>query len=193
MREAVDRVLRAIHERQVIAVYGDYDADGVTATALLVDVLERLGGRVSPFLPHRLEEGYGLSDEGLERCLRTCQPTLIITVDCGTNSDDTVKRARDAGVDVIVTDHHELSDHPAHAAALVNPKRSGVPGTEHLAGVGVAFKLCHALLKARNDAGASGQEFIDLRDYLDLVAIGTIADVVPLAGENRILVRQGLQ
>ena len=193
MDKAVARVWRALANKETVAVYGDYDADGVTATALLSTVLKRLGGQVATFLPHRADEGYGLSAEGLERCLRTCRPSLIVTVDCGTSSAETVKAARDAGVDVVVTDHHALSGALSEAVAVVNPRLGGPEAIQPLAGVGVAFKFCHALLKHARDAGGEGAAAIDLREYLDLVAVGTVADVVPVTGENRILVRHGLQ
>jgi len=193
MEKAVSRIWQAIRGHEPIAVYGDYDADGVTSTALLTLVLQHLGATVSPFLPHRMDEGYGLSADGLERCLRTCKPRLIVTVDCGTSSADTVAAAGAAGVDVVVTDHHELSGPLSKAMAVVNPRLGGPGTTLSLAGVGVAFKLCHALTKHGRDKGEAGTDDLDLRRYLDLVAVGTVADVVPLTGENRILVRHGLQ
>lgn len=193
MDAAVARVWRAIEGGETIAAYGDYDADGVTSTALLTTVLKRLNANVIPFLPHRMDEGYGLSPEGLERCLGTCKPTLMVTVDCGTSSGATVEAARQAGVDVVVTDHHEVSGTVAEAVAVVNPHLGGPEELRSLAGVGVAFKFCHALLKHGRGLGGAASADLDLRHYLDLVAVGTVADVVPLTGENRILVRHGLQ
>ncbi|AKJ64065.1 Single-stranded-DNA-specific exonuclease RecJ [Kiritimatiella glycovorans] len=190
MHSAVERIERALRSGEKVAVFGDYDVDGLTATALLVRVLRRLGGRVEPFVPHRIEEGYGLTAEALDRCLAEHAPGLIVTVDCGTNAVDAVERARAAGVDVIVTDHHEPDTRIAAAVAVVNPKH-GEPDSSDAppAGVGVAFKLCHALLKHRN----GGRPEVDLRELLDYVALGTVADLVPLRGENRILVHAGLR
>ncbi len=191
MAPAVDRIWRAIETAESIAVYGDYDVDGVTSTALLMLVLRALGANVAACLPNRIEEGYGLSVESLERCLEAHHPRLIVTVDCGTGSCDAVTRAHAAGVDVVVTDHHEAGAAMAPAVAVVNPKRGNDPNQRMLAGVGVAFKLCHALLKTGRERGHAAAA-LDLREYLDLVALGTIADVVPVLGENRILIRHGL-
>ena len=191
MAAAVARIWRALDAGEPIAVYGDYDVDGVTATALLVSVLRALGGRVEPCLPNRIDEGYGLSLDSLDRCLAAHQPRLIVTVDCGTGSHEAVARARAAGVDVVVTDHHEVGGELAPAVAVVNPKRDRSSPQRMLAGVGVAFKLCHALLKTGREQGHAAAG-LDLRQFLDLVALGTIADVVPVLGENRILIRHGL-
>ncbi len=192
MADAVNRCLTAVDRHETVAVFGDYDVDGVTSTALLAGVLKRLGVDARPFLPHRMEEGYGLSVDALERCLSDLSPSLIITVDCGTGSVDAVRLAAERGVDVIVTDHHSLPDELAPAVAVVNPRRATDPGLHDLAGVGVTFKFCHALLKSLREKTGEPPDGIDLRDELDLVALGTIADVVPLTGENRILVTQGL-
>lgn len=189
---AVDRLWRAIETDEPITIYGDYDVDGVTATALMVTVLSALGARVSACLPNRIEEGYGLTPESLTRCLESHHPRLIVTVDCGTGSHEAVALARKAGVDVVVTDHHAVSGPVAAAVAVVNPKCGTHPHQRMLAGVGVAFKLCHALLKTGRERGHAAAAAVDLRDYLDLVALGTIADVVPVLGENRILIRHGL-
>lgn len=193
MAPAADRILRAVRTRERIAVYGDYDVDGVTATALMVTVLRRLGADVQPFLPNRIDEGYGMSADGLQRCMEEAGPGLIVTVDCGTSSTGSVDLARSAGIDVVITDHHEPGERLAQPVALVNPKLAGSPEpTRTLAGVGVAFKLCHALLKKARAENLPGDDF-DLRTVLDLVAIGTVADVVMLTGENRILVRHGIE
>ncbi|OQW97122.1 MAG: single-stranded-DNA-specific exonuclease RecJ, partial [Verrucomicrobia bacterium A1] len=146
-----------------------------------------------PFLPHRLEDGYGLTPDTVDRCIDLHRPALIVTVDCGTNSADAVERALSRGVGIVITDHHQASGPPAPARAVVNP-RLGPPGRpwSELAGVGVAFKLAHAVLKLARDAGAPGADALDLRDQFDLVALGTVADCVPLTGENRVLVRHGL-
>ncbi len=194
MAVAVERLRGAVERQERVLVYGDYDVDGVTSTALMVTVLQALGVTAIPFLPHRVDDGYGLGVEPLERALHAHRPHCVLTVDCGTQSVDAVERARQAGVDVIVTDHHEPGPELAPACAVVNPKRPG--GSDEariLAGVGVAFKLAHALLKVLRDAGhvAAGQ--VDLRTHLDWVALGTIADMVPLQGENRVLARYGLR
>ncbi|MBI3987623.1 MAG: single-stranded-DNA-specific exonuclease RecJ [Lentisphaerae bacterium] len=194
MDAAVCRIWKALDDGEPIAVFGDYDADGITSTALLVRLLGRLGGTVRAWLPSRLQEGYGLSVEALRRCLSSFQPTLLITVDCGTTAVDAVELARDSGIDVIVTDHHELAEGrtPARALAVVNPKRGDNADLKNLAGVGVVFKLCHALLKRAREQHREKAIAIDLRDYLDWVALGTVADIASLLGENRILVRHGL-
>ncbi|MBP7829774.1 MAG: single-stranded-DNA-specific exonuclease RecJ [Kiritimatiellae bacterium] len=187
MGRAVERVLRAVKARERIVIFGDYDADGVTAAALLTRFLRGLGGEAVPFLPLRLEEGYGLGVDALRRCLEAHHPELVITVDCGTGSVDAVRAAAESGVDVVVTDHHEPSGDVAPAAAVVNPKLGSDEQARQLAGVGVAFKLAWAL------AARAGADARLVFRYLDLVAVGTVADVVPLQGENRILVHYGLR
>lgn len=186
MAKAADRILRAVRGRERIAVFGDYDCDGITATALLTRCLRELGAEVKPFLPLRLEEGYGLGVDALTRCLEAHQPRLVITVDCGTGSVAAVRAAAENGVDVVVTDHHEPAGDIAPAAAVVNPKLGAGGDPANLAGVGVAFKLAWAL------ALRAGADLRRVFRYLDLVATGTVADVVPLTGENRILVHYGL-
>ncbi len=193
MPAAVTRIWQAIQAREPVVVFGDYDVDGITSTALLVKVLRSLGASVQPFLPQRIEEGYGLSPEALTRCLETHAPQLIITVDCGTGSVASVQEAGRRGIDVVVTDHHTPGEALAPAVALVNPRLGSEKAWHVLAGVGVTFKLCHALLKRGREAGEKGIEALDLKQYLDLVALGTIADIVPLTGENRILARHGLR
>ncbi|MBD3391426.1 MAG: single-stranded-DNA-specific exonuclease RecJ [Chitinivibrionales bacterium] len=187
MRAAVDRVLAAIDKGDRIAVYGDYDVDGVTGTALLVRFLQRLGATCDYYLPNRLTEGYGLSAEGIDT-LAGRGVKLIVTVDCGIGSREHVARAARAGIDVVLTDHHEPHGELPNAAAILDPKVEGCgyPGTE-LAGVGVALKLCHGLAKARGMDDASWLE------YLDLVSLGTAADIVPLTGENRIIASLGFE
>lgn len=192
MERAAARIWKAIDNRELIVVFGDFDADGVTATAALVQVLRQLGGQVQPFLPKRITDGYGLSVSAVNRCLDTLKPDLIVTVDSGVCSTDAVLSASKRGVDVVVTDHHEISEELAPAVAVVNPKRGPDGPARQLAGVGVSFKLCHALVKYGMSELKRDMGHIDLRDYLDIVAVGTVADVVPLVGENRILVRYGL-
>ena len=147
MEKAVDRIRKAIDRNEPMVVFGDYDVDGISSTALMVQVLTKLGARITPFLPHRIDDGYGLSVEPLKRCMETWNPKLLITVDCGTGSVEAAEWARAAHLDVIVTDHHEASGPVAPVLALVNPKLGTEERIKALAGVGVAFKLCHALVK----------------------------------------------
>lgn len=193
MDAAVERLWRALKDEEAILVYGDYDVDGVTSTVLMVRVLRDLGGNAQTFIPHRIRDGYGLSPKTVDRCLETYDPRVIITVDCGTGSVDAVQVAKDRCVDVIVTDHHIPGEGVADAFAMVNPKRGTDEALMKLAGVGVAFKLCHALVKEGRRRGVEAALRLDLRQYTYLAAMGTIADVVPLQGENRILVRSGLR
>ena len=190
---AVERILAAISTREPIVVFGDYDVDGITASALLSRTLQRLGAKVAPFIPSRLDEGYGLSRDAVERCVADLSPGLVVTVDCGTNAHESVEFLRQLNVDVVVTDHHQPAERTAEPLALVNPKRGPRRDLDVLAGVGVAFKLAHALVAAARDRGLKDAQKIDLREELDLVALGSIADIVPLTGENRILVRHGLE
>ncbi len=192
LRAAVDRIWTAIDGGERMAIFGDYDVDGISSTSLLTRVLSRLGGQTQSFLPDRESEGYGFTEAALARCLAESNPTLIITVDCGTNSVEAVEVARRRKVDVIVTDHHAVSEEPAAAVALVNPQLGDEAGLQTLAGVGVAFKLCHGLIKVARDAGRACAGDVDLKEYLDLVALGTMADIVPLVGENRTFARHGL-
>jgi len=192
MAKAVDRIWKALLGGERILVFGDYDVDGVTSTALLSKVLQGLGGVVFRYIPHRIDDGYGLSREVLEQCLAAYSPGLIVTVDCGTGSVEAVNAAREAGVDVIVTDHHEASGEIAAAFALVNPKLGDAEDLHTLAGVGVAFKLCHGLVKTGRQRNIPISGRLDMRSLMYLVALGTVADMVPLVGENRILARFGI-
>ena len=186
MEKAVARIYHALISGETIAVYGDFDADGVCGTALLSQALSSFGGGVIPYIPHRLKEGYGLNLAALES-LRGQGVTLVITVDCGTSAISEVEYAQRIGLDVIITDHHLTPPLIPSAQAVVNPQRedSNYP-FPHLAGVGVAFKLLQALFQSL------GRER-GLEELLDLVALGTVADVVPLLGENRYLVKRGLE
>ncbi len=193
MLVAVEHIWQAIQAGSRITIFGDYDADGVSSTALMVLVLQRLGATPEYYIPSRQDDGYGLTVDALTKAVEKTSPDLIITVDCGTNSNAAVTHARKLGIGVIVTDHHEcLESPPSDAIAVVNPKLGECDAAKVLAGVGVAFKLCHGLVKHGNANGYAAVDGLDLRDYLDLVALGTVADVVPLMGENRILVRHGL-
>src|SRR5690242_8659161 len=172
IKDAVTCIFRAIDQQHQIVLYGDYDVDGVTSVALLTRVLRAYGVEPSRFLPHRVEEGYGLTREGVQRCLDEHRPQVLVALDCGTSSAREIGALQAAGIDVIVLDHHETKDAVPNCAAFVNPK-AGL-SFRYLCTVGVTFKLCHALLRERWLAN------FDLKDCLDLVAVGTIADLVPL-------------
>ena len=186
MAEAVERLLWAIDHQEPIAVYGDYDVDGVSATALLTEVLRCLGAQVRPYIPNRFDEGYGLNNEALD-VLKAEGIELVVTVDCGIRSPREADYARDLGIDLIVSDHHHPGLELPAAVAVICPKQNGdAYPDKDLAGVGLAFKIAQGLCAARPTAGCQAE------DWLDLVALGTISDIVPLRGENRGLVRRGL-
>ncbi len=191
MGGAVERLLLARERKERVVVFGDYDVDGVTSTALLLEVLRSLGWTAEYYLPHRMDEGYGLSQEAVENCLKKLPVSLLVAVDCGSTTVETVAWLTERGVDVIVLDHHQVSTPAPAATALVNPQLNGA--FEELCSVGLAFKLAHALVKRGRETGLAGAADFDLRPLLDLVALGTIADIVPLTAENRILVSAGLQ
>jgi len=186
MHQAVARIYQALLSGESIAIYGDFDADGITATALLVQGLSTLGVEAIPYIPHRLTEGHGLKIAALEE-LHQRGVSLVITVDCGITGLPEVKRANRMGLDVIITDHHIVPEAIPPAVAVVNPKRadSAYPFSE-LAGVGVALKLLQALFRS-----IGREEKLD--DLLDLVALGTVADMVSVMEENRYLVKRGLK
>ncbi|MGB5048619.1 MAG: single-stranded-DNA-specific exonuclease RecJ [Caldilineaceae bacterium] len=195
MNRAVQRILAAIHKPETICVYGDFDADGITATALLVSALQRAGAQVGGYIPDRVDEGYGLNVEAIERISQ--QATLLVTVDCGIRSIEEVTAARQLGMDVIITDHHSVGDTLPPALAVINPRQSDDRTSFNtLAGVGVAYRLAQAVLRAvaQDSRFALSAEEADEFEIqlLDLVALGTIADMMPLVGENRSLVRRGL-
>ncbi len=233
MTVAVDRLFRARERAEPLVIFGDYDVDGVTSTALLLEVLRPLGWRVDFYLPNRLDEGYGLSPDAAANCLKQFPATLLLAVDCGSTAVTTVASLRARGVDVMVFDHHQVS-HPAPGVvALVNPQAAfgvppsgesshngggahgvtrptgfgvppsggssqgppegGTPSFSELCSVGLAFKFAHAILKRGRATGLPGAAEFDLKPLLDLVALGTIADLAPLTGENRILVSAGLE
>ena len=191
--KAVTRIAAAIAEGEQIAIYGDYDVDGITGTALLVHFLSSLGGTVHYHIPHRITEGYGLNSEALQR-LHSQGVTLVVTVDCGSTDHEPIQLARERGMDIIVTDHHKLPDIPPDANAIVNPKGNEEKGElANLAGVGVAFYLATAIrAHFRRQGRWTSSEQPNLKNYLDLVALGTLADMVPLTGTNRILTSVGL-
>lgn len=184
MQKAVIRIREAIKRKQKILVYGDYDVDGITSVTLLYSALKNLGGVVETYIPNRLEEGYGLNTAAIKKAHKD-DVSLIITVDCGIGSFKEIELAKASRIDVIVTDHHEIVDSRLPAAyAIINPLQElcSYP-FKHLAGVGIAYKLVKALYE--------GTSFF-AEDFLDLVSLGTIADIVPLIGENRILAKHGL-
>lgn len=185
MDRAVARIRDAIDQDQTVAVYGDFDTDGVTGVALLKQALGALGLRVLPYIPKRLEEGYGLNMQAVEQLAQHAQ--LLITVDCGVSNVAEIARAQALGLDVIVLDHHTPPTLLPDAYALINPKRPGCSYPyKMLAGVGVAYKLTQALHKSGMRSNLRG------RELLDVVALGTVTDMAPLDGENRILVKHGL-
>jgi single-stranded-DNA-specific exonuclease len=197
MGKAVTRIRKAIKEHEPIVVYGDFDADGVTATTLMMQVLTRLKANVRPYIPHRVDEGYGLNSPALEE-LAAQGTKLVITVDCGIRSVQEVDDGQAAGLDIIITDHHSIGPEIPRAVAVVNPQQEDCPGDKKLAGVGVALMVARALLldawlkngKKKEHQAIYAQVVTEL---LDLVAIGTVADIMPLnSTTNRTLVRQGL-
>jgi single-stranded-DNA-specific exonuclease len=194
MPKAVSRIRQAIRNRERVVVYGDFDADGVTSTTLLVQALRTLGANVTPYIPHRVDEGYGLNSPALIKMANE-GVKLVITVDCGIRSVDEVEDGKSAGLDIIVTDHHSLGADIPNAYAVINPKREGKYPEDMLAGVGVAYKVVEALLLAeRANSGRGKQPPLNLDSLVDLVAIGTVADLMPLnREENRALVRRGLE
>ncbi len=194
MNLAVDRIRRAIRRGENIVVYGDFDVDGVTSSVLISMVLKQLGARVRVYIPHRIDEGYGLNMSAMRK-LASAGTHVLLTVDCGIRSVDEVAYARSLGMDVIITDHHSLGERLPPAGAVVNPKRHDDPYPfKGLAGVGVAYKLAQALTRVETQLPlrkGPGVENVD--EFLDLVALGTVADIVPLTGENRTLVYRGLE
>ena len=212
-KAAAKRLWEAIQQNQRIMIHGDYDTDGITATALLAWVLRENGAQVTCYLPHRIDDGYGLTADSINKNAKGhCD--LLVTVDCGITSYDAVDAARAIHLDLIITDHHTPGPTPLHdgmrgvgsiglglpadtpeleSMVVVDPKLPGAPKeTEDLAGVGVAYKVASAFLKYGRENGIGGEE-TDLHSVLDLVALGTVADIVPLLNENRMLVREGLK
>lgn len=196
MDDAAERVAVAVEGGEKIAVFGDYDVDGATSSALLLRFLRAVGADVRAYIPDRMAEGYGPNAPALLK-LREGGCTLVVTVDCGITAFAPLQAAYDAGLDVVVIDHHQAEPTLPAAVAVVNPKRLDcTSGQGHLAAVGVAFLLCVAVNRALRDSGwyaAGGRKEPDLRQWLDIVALGTVCDVVPLTGLNRALVTQGLK
>ncbi|MCF8026001.1 MAG: single-stranded-DNA-specific exonuclease RecJ [Desulfobacteraceae bacterium] len=194
LEKASRRIAEGIENQEKILIFGDYDVDGITATAIVYQFLEHAGADVSYHIPHRIEEGYGLKPEHISDTAQADNAGLIITVDCGSASHAAVEQAGRAGIDVIITDHHDIDKLPP-ACAVVNPKRDDcTSGLRHLAGVGVAFALLMQLRKDLREKGffENGKE-PNLKDACDLVALGTVADVVPLIDENRVITRTGIE
>lgn len=191
---AAKRLWQAYDNKETVVVSGDYDVDGVTSTVVMVRTLKRLKMDVHAFIPNRIEDGYGISPDTIAQCIELHKPSLIVTVDCGTNSVEAVEYSKSQGVDIIITDHHEADfNNLSKPYALVNPKVGNNKEFLPLAGVGVA----HALLKHMHNIGQDSHTQLclsyDPDEYLDIVAVGTVADMVPLVGENRWLVRTGLK
>jgi len=191
MRAAIARIQLAIQDHEPIAIYGDYDVDGVTATALLVETLNILNADVRGYIPNRFDEGYGLNNNALDE-LKADGVKLVITVDCGIRSPDEALHAQTIGLDLIISDHHHPDgENLPPALAVINPKQHGdIYPDKDLAGVGIAYKIAEALF---NDRGQTTENDQYLQNLLDLVALGTVADLAPLVGENRVLVRKGLR
>ncbi|MDD3839776.1 MAG: single-stranded-DNA-specific exonuclease RecJ [Clostridia bacterium] len=179
---AADRIKKALSRDELICIYGDYDVDGITSTAILYMTLKKMGGRVVYYIPDRIDEGYGMNEQAVFN-IKQQGVSLLVTVDCGIRSLKEVDICKELGMDVIITDHHECGDVIPQCTAVVNPKKKGddYPFKE-LAGVGVVFKLIQLIDKD-----------IDILDYIDIIALGTVADIVPLEDENRIIVREGLK
>lgn len=190
MHAAVERIKQAINNKERIIIFGDYDVDGITGTAILVLVLQLLGAEVSYRLPHRVEDGYGLNKKLIKEC-KDAGTNLLITVDCGIACIDEIAYANEIELDVIITDHHSVPDEIPEALAILHPKKPSCDYPfDELTGAGVALKLAHALIK----------EFLPitehesaLRKFIDLATLGTVADLGPLIGENRIIVKEGLK
>lgn len=184
MEAAARRIAEALEKRETVVLYGDYDVDGVTSLTIVHRFLAASGLNVSSFLPLRESEGYGLSREGLDRVFATHRPSLIIALDCGTSAHEEAAWLAEQGVELVIIDHHEPKATPAVCCAMVNPKALG--GNTNLCTAPLAFKLCHAIQKI------TGNRDVDLRDFLDLAAMGILCDLVPLRGENRVIARHGL-
>ncbi len=192
--EAVDRIIRAIETKESVTLYGDYDVDGVSSTALLTTFLRQVGLEVRTYIPHRLGEGYGLNRAAIER-LAAEGTKLLITLDCGITSHAEIARANELGVNVVVVDHHAVPDTMPPAVAVLNPLQPGCGyPTKWLCAGGVTFNLCMGLRKVLREKGFfAGKQEPNLKQLLDLVALATVADVVPLTGANRVLVTHGLK
>jgi len=195
MNVAVNRIYNAITAKEKILIFGDYDVDGVTATVILLNFLQHAGADVSYYIPHRVSEGYSIQPGHISRYAHPHKVDLIITADCGSGSHQAAAAAKNTDIDMIITDHHTISEDIPSALAVINPKRRDCPsGLQNLAGVGVAFCLLICLRTHLREKGF-WQEGLEpnLKSYCDLVALGTVADMVPLIEENRILCKTGLK
>ena len=195
LKTAVYRLMLAREQGEHVVVFGDYDVDGVTSTTLLLDCLGSLGWKITGYLPNRMDEGYGLTSVGVSNCVNEHQPNILLAVDCGSTSFDVIQDLQVKGIDVIVLDHHQVSNPHPPAHAIVNPQLANddEPDYRELCSAGLAFKLVHGLIKAGRQSNIAGFEAFDIRKSLDLVALGTLADLVPLHRENRILAVNGLK
>jgi single-stranded-DNA-specific exonuclease len=193
MEHATERLLHALKSKELICVWGDYDVDGTTGVAVLVSFLKEIGGAPIYYVPHRIDEGYGVNTEGIRR-LKAEGVRLVVTVDCGISNTREIALARELGIDVIVVDHHELPSELPPAIAILNPHRGDCSFPDKgLCGAGLAFYLVIGLRAKLREAGwFADSEAPDIRHYLDIVTLGTIADMVPLKGVNRVLARRGL-
>lgn len=194
IKEASKRLWEAVARREPILIHGDYDTDGITASALLALVLRQNGGIVNSFIPHRFDDGYGFTPESLAKALDVYGKCgVLVTVDCGITSCEAVNNAISQGIDVIVTDHHEAGVNLPNALAIINPKVYPELEDLHLlSGAGAAFKLSHAFIKYGREHNLGGFQ-TRLEEVLDYVALGTVADIVPLLGENRVMVKFGIE
>jgi single-stranded-DNA-specific exonuclease len=195
MDVAIHRIYKAITANEKILIFGDYDVDGITATVILLNFLRYAGAEVSYYIPHRVTEGYSIQPGHISRYARPHKIDLIITADCGSDSHQTVAAAKRSGIDMIITDHHTITENIPPALAVINPKRRDCPaGLQNLAGVGVAFFLLICLRTHLREKGFwQERPEPNLKNYCDLVALGTVADMVPLIEENRILCKTGLK
>ncbi len=196
LRKASLRIIEAIEKNQNILVFGDYDVDGITSTTLLVNILRHFGLNPTYFVPRRMEEGYGLSEAALERAMSNGTPDLLIALDCGTNALDAVNYIRSKNIDLIIVDHHQAKDAAVvENHILINPHVFDIEGApwRNLCTVGLVFKLAHGLIKEMRLRNDPRSWEINLKDYLDLVSMGTVADLVPLIDENRIMARYGIK
>ena len=197
LREAILRIIEAIDKHQNILVFGDYDVDGITSTTLLVSILRCFGVQPSYFVPRRMEEGYGLSKSALERALSPQRPDLLIALDCGTNAVEAINYITNKDIDLIIVDHHQAKEAVSGTGKhiLINPHVFDIEGApwRNMCTVGLVFKLAHGIIKEMRHRNNEVAWNINLKDYLDLVAMGTVADLVPLCDENRILARYGIK
>ncbi|HCU88118.1 MAG TPA: single-stranded-DNA-specific exonuclease RecJ, partial [Verrucomicrobiales bacterium] len=195
MQAGVERLFKARDAGERVVIFGDYDVDGVTSCTILNESLGALGWQTATYLPHRMDEGYGLSLEATQKCLAELKPQLVLAVDCGSTNIESIDWINEQNVDVLVLDHHQVPQPAPAACALINPQLAteDEPDFRELCSAGLAFKLLHAIVKEGRAQGISEMESYDVRPFLDLVALGTIADLVPLVRENRILAVNGLK